>query len=72
MSVREEPLGSLWHHQGSSWSREQLLAGKQKKINFHTNQIHFCLFRFSSFRFLQQQIPFNKQFNSIQFKRTQM
>ncbi|CAF3496035.1 unnamed protein product [Rotaria socialis] len=61
MPVHEEPRLSIWHHQGSSWSREQLLAGKQKIIS-HSNQ-------FVSSRFLQQQIPFN---NSVKSKRTQI
>ncbi|CAM2727665.1 unnamed protein product [Rotaria socialis] len=30
-------LGSLWHHQGSSWSREQLLAAH---LNFINSKFH--------------------------------
>ncbi|CAM2711977.1 unnamed protein product [Rotaria socialis] len=37
-SNTKKSLGSLWHHQGSSWSREQLLAAHLDlfKSKFHS------------------------------------
>ncbi|CAM4831947.1 unnamed protein product [Rotaria magnacalcarata] len=37
LCLHVKSLGSLWHHQGSSWSREQLLAAH---LEFFNNKFH--------------------------------
>ncbi|CAF4937131.1 unnamed protein product, partial [Rotaria magnacalcarata] len=57
------------YHQGSSWSREQQLIGKQKKIFSHSNAIHFFS-NSSTANFIQQLNPSEHKCNNKYFQFT--